>query len=526
MQDATRRRLDVLIVVGILFAGWAIIIAIVLFAISLSARSADAQTQQYCHLASGGCFAWPPAIGLQCSAAGDVVNSTPCPAATPTPTATPTAPPVPTAPLAGTFGFDPGMRSPCIVYSDGAAVAGVPACASAHYILGTSAQIPYATSGATVKALAMSTAPAYPWHPVYRKPTPAAGVHALAMTTTAGQDPAKWLTTTVEQLANGYEATVVTDTTVNPSPDPDGWFWTSWQDNRYMGGDSGPARTVGDNLAVAIRWRHTVVEAGASPDEVSCGGMQFTFSLPGDPSGRWAELDISFGYTPPARPDPRPRYFWVAPLGTFDPGDHSGPYYYVVLDGAGWGMPDSTTGRDYVIPLSYMVREAARENPSLFPITNTAQLFGFGPVTQQRYGVRNTMAFSGMTGLLGQPDPAAPMPTPTPTPMAASGQTWTAEVNEQFGSVVVTAACGALPCTITATRSGVGGFMTTSIDSGPAWGTVALGPIYPLYVQIANRGVPMPSMVTAEHALTVMGYQIDPYGKWQVVPFRRQAGTP
>ena len=51
-------------------------------------------SQQYCHLASGGCFAWPPAIGLQCSATGDVINSTPC--AVPTPTPTPTATPTPT----------------------------------------------------------------------------------------------------------------------------------------------------------------------------------------------------------------------------------------------------------------------------------------------------------------------------------------------------------------------------------------------------------------------------------------------
>lgn len=520
MQDATRRRLDVLIVVGILFAGWAIIIAIVLFAISLSARSADAQTQQYCHLASGGCFAWPPAIGLQCSATGDVINATPCPAVTPTPTATPTASPVPTATPSDTFGFDPGMHSPCIVYSDGVAVAGVSACAGAHYILGTSAQIPYAKGAKSRRA---ALAPVYPWHPIYRRPASAVRGNALGATT-AGQDPTKWLTTTIKQLATGYEATIVTDTTVNPSPDPDGWFWTSWQDNRYSGGDPGPIRTVGDNLAVAIRWRHTVVEAGASPDEVSCGGMQFTFSLPGDPSGRWAELDISFGYTPPARPDPRPRYFWVAPLGTFDPGDHSGPYYYVVLDGSGWGEPDSTTDRDYVIPLSYMVREAARENPSLFPITNTAQLFGFGPVTQQRYGVRNTMAFSGMTGLLGQPDPAAPTPTPTPTAVPMNGWTWTADVNEQLGTIVVTAACGVIPCSITATRSGVGGFTTPIVNSAPAWGTVSCGPIYPLYVQIANRGVPMPSTVTVTNALAVMAYQIDIYmsGKWNWLTMNRQ----
>ncbi len=112
------------------------------------------------------------------------------------------------------------------------------------------------------------------------------------------------------------------------------------------------------------------------------------------------------------------------------------------------------------------------------------------------------------------------------SPASAPLPTWIADVNEQFGSVVVTAACGALPCTITATRSGVGGFAATSIDSGPAWGTVALGPIYPLYVQIANRGVPMPSTVTVTNALTVMSYQIDPYGQWQIVPFRRQPAAP
>ena len=57
---------------------------------------------QYCHLAAGGCFAYPNVLGLQCNASGDIINTTPCPAATPTPTPTPVVTATPTAPAIAT----------------------------------------------------------------------------------------------------------------------------------------------------------------------------------------------------------------------------------------------------------------------------------------------------------------------------------------------------------------------------------------------------------------------------------------
>jgi hypothetical protein len=106
----------------------------------------------------------------------------------------------------------------------------------------------------------------------------------------------------------------------------------------------------------------------------------------------------------------------------------------------------------------------------------------------------------------------------------ANGWTWTADVNEQLGTIVVTAACGAAPCTITATRSGVGGFSAPVVNSASAWGTTSVGPIYPLYVQLAARNVPMPSTVTVTNAVAVMAYQIDIYasGKWNFLTMNRQ----
>jgi hypothetical protein len=93
MEDVTRRRLDIVLLGAIVVVGWAIIIAVAFIIVTLTARSAHAQTQQYCRQ-DGWCLAWPPTIGIGITCLPANLSSIPCAAATPTPA--PTAPPTPT----------------------------------------------------------------------------------------------------------------------------------------------------------------------------------------------------------------------------------------------------------------------------------------------------------------------------------------------------------------------------------------------------------------------------------------------
>lgn len=96
---------------------------------------------------------------------------------------------------------------------------------------------------------------------------------------------------------------------------------------------------------------------------------------------------------------------------------------------------------------------------------------------------------------------------------------WTAEVDEQRGQVVVIAACGADPCSATATRPGAGDLGTMNYTASPG-ATLPIGPIYPAVYR--GRGVPLPSTITILGATMVVGYQIGMDGQWSIVNVARQ----
>jgi hypothetical protein len=151
--------------------------------------------------------------------------------------------------------------------------------------------------------------------------------------------------------------------------------------------------TVGEDLQMAVLLRGNLAGAGI-------GRVELQFGLEDWNSGKWYELDINLLWTVDwPRPDARPDYFAVAPLGTYDIA--GGPHYYAALDGPALGHAIvEGEWATLVIPLSAYVRKVIADNPSLFPDpvggSGTLHLTSYGVAVESRDNELSTVAVEAM----------------------------------------------------------------------------------------------------------------------------------
>lgn len=428
MQDATRHRLDTLILVGLVIALWAIIIVAALVVVSLSARTAHAQTvccgpsgQLWpCQTGDAAC-AGPPPWGFSCTGSGvTITQASACGAATPTPgapTPTPGAPAATPTPVPGaqychaTTGcfalpMPPGVTCPAgsTINSTPCAVAtptptappgmptptATPAPISGPVAIGFD---PYQVTPCFGDALGAKVA--Y-MGGAYLCPNTATKAWTIASSVEADPPVLPPGTSTWVPWGNAnritisrpgdyntpWHASVQTNTIENPCPlTCNGWLWTTIQDSTLD--DPGvPEYDVDSDLTYYLQasWKATTTTGKARLV------AQFSFNL-GDGSG-WAELDVNLGMTPtwPRFTVGQPGYVWIAPVDAYKAGD--GLRYYVVMDGPALGFTDAMSSdgmHDWRIPLSALVRKARADNPTAFPVTDDAQVSSFG-VAWEQYG--------------------------------------------------------------------------------------------------------------------------------------------
>ena len=295
-------------------------------------------SQKYCHKNSGGCFPWPPSIGLTCDAFGDAINNVPCVVETPTPA--PTATPTPSA-AAGPqpLGSDPYQTAPCFVGVDGsrAAVAGMTYCDPARPKAQWVAAGDVEPVGITVPGTAT-------WVPL--------GLSTRMKANVAASGDHWTLSASTNTI----------DFACPVAGDCNGYYWVT------VNQDVPQDVQVDDDLYAMVQASWALTPA-AAPAEI-----QFSVALDLPDKSGWAQLDVVLGITPayPQEHD-KPGYVAVAPVDFWKAGD--GLRYYVQVDGSAWGLtPASNVMHTWQIPLTAIIRRARADNPTAFPVPDNATL--------------------------------------------------------------------------------------------------------------------------------------------------------
>jgi hypothetical protein len=154
-----------------------------------------------------------------------------------------------------------------------------------------------------------------------------------------------------------YDGNSVTITS-NGARGAGGWVWS------MIACHSGYGCQVSAN-ASDNAWLLLIVRYSVSSSGMARGIVQLGFADAG--TTKWYELDLNVIATASwPRPDLRPAYYWIAPLGTYDIA--GGPHYYAVLDGSYLGQKaPASTWVVLAFPIGQYARKVQAENGPLFP---------------------------------------------------------------------------------------------------------------------------------------------------------------